>query len=229
MLYFKKTFIMKKYIGYIGAALMCLSILSCHKDDFNYPEGTVGVSTITNYPVFTRTGDNYVVVAKGSDFTDPGITAKEGNNMLKVTTTGTVNTSVAGVYTLSYSATNKDGFSATSSRTVIVTGPDATAAANDFSGTYLRASTGQVATFTKIGSGVYLVDNPGGAANVSLVAVAFNQVGDKIYLPSQISSDGLTTSSSNETSVAAGGNLTQFSWVILNTGYGTASRTFVKQ
>jgi len=221
---------MKKHIGFIGAVLMCLSIFSCQKDNFNYPEGTVGMSTITNFPVFTRTGSQYVVVAKGSTFTDPGIAAKEGTNDLKVTTTGTVNTSTVGVYTLNYSAVNKDGFSATSSRTVIVTSPDATAAANDFSGSYLRASTGQSAVWTKIGPGVYTVDNPGGAANVSLVAVAFNQVGNRVYLPSQISSDGLATSSSSETStVGSNGTLSQYSWVILNSGYGTALRTFVKQ
>ncbi len=221
---------MKKYIGFIGAALMCLSICSCQKDNFNYPEGTVGSSTITYYPVFTRTGSQYVVVTKGSTYTDPGITAKEGTNDLKVTTTGTVNTNAVGVYALTYSATNKDGYSATSSRTVIVTSPDATAAANDFSGSYLRASTGQSAVWTKIGSGVYLVNNPGGAANVSLVAVALNQVGNRVYIPSQISSDGQTTSSSNESATpGANGTLSQYSWVILNPGYGTALRTFVKQ
>lgn len=221
---------MKKYLGFIGAALMCLSIFSCQKDDFNYPEGTVGMSTITNFPVFTRKGSQYLVIAKGSSFTDPGIAAKEGTNDLKVTTTGTVNTNTVGVYTLNYSAVNKDGFSATSSRTVIVTSPDATATANDFSGSYLRASTGQSAVWTKIGPGVYTVDNPGGAANVSLVAIALNQVGNRVYLPTQISSDGLTTSSSNENSTAgANGTLSQYSWVISNPGYGPALRTFVKQ
>ncbi len=220
---------MKKYLKFIGAALLCVSIYSCQKDNFDYPEGNVGESTITNFPVFTMTGSKYVVVAKGGTYVEPGIVAKEGSNDLKVTTTGTVNTATAGVYTLNYSATNKDGFSAKASRTVIVTGPDATAAANDFSGTYLRASTGQVATFTKIGSGVYLVDNPGGAANVSLTAVAFNQVGNRVYIPSQISSDGLTTSSSSEVSTVVGGKLTAFSWVINNQGYGTALRNFVKQ
>jgi hypothetical protein len=221
---------MKKYIGFIGAALMCLSIFSCQKDNFNYPDGTVGVSTITYYPVFTRTGSQYVVVTKGGAYTDPGITAKEGTNDLKVTTTGTVNTNVVGVYPLTYTAVNKDGYSATSSRTVIVTSPDATAAANNFSGSYLRASTGQSAVWTKIGPGVYTVNNPGGAANVSLVAVALNQVGNRVYIPSQISSDGLTTSSSTESSTpGANGTLSQYSWVIINPGYGTALRTFVKQ
>src|SRR3982751_3549740 len=90
--------------------LVAISLFSaCNKkDDFNYPEGTVGRSKITNYPVFHITGNDVISVVKGNAFVDPGVTATEGTNTLPVTTTGTVNTGTVGLYELTYTATNKD-------------------------------------------------------------------------------------------------------------------------
>lgn len=220
---------MKKYIGFLGAALLCLSIISCNKKDFDYPEGTVGGSKITSYPTFTLTGGSVAVIGKGGTFTDPGVVAKEGTNEIKVTTSGTVNPNVAGVYFLTYSATNKDGYSASANRTIIVSSPDATAAANDFSGTYLRSATGYSAVWTKIGPGVYQVNNPGGAKDADGVLVyAFNQTGNTVKIIDQDSNIG-DVSSSDESFTVVGGKVTTYSWKILNAGYGTGLRTFVKQ
>lgn len=210
-------------------AFIAMGILfSCNKkDDFNYPEGTVGISKITYFPILTKKGGDYVVVPVGGTYSEPGVTAKEGTSDLTVTTSGTVNTSTPGVYTLTYSAVNKDGFSASTKRTVAVYSTDASAAANDLSGKYLRPATGASATWTKLAPGVYLIDNPGGAVGVNLQVIAFNPTGFTVTIPSQISSDGNTSSSS--TFVYTDGNPPTYKLIFLNPGYGTGTRTFVKQ
>ena len=208
--------------------LITISILSCNKkDNFNYPAGTVGISRITNFPILTLKGSSLVLVAKGGTYAEAGVTAKEGTTDLTYTTSGSVNVNTAGVYTLTYSAVNKDGFSASAKRTVVVYSTDATAAANDLSGVYLRAATGQVATWTKLASGVYQIDNPGGAAAVNLQVIAFNTTGFTVFIPSQISSDGNTTSSGAFT--YTNGTPPSYKVQILNPGYGTSLRSFVKQ
>lgn len=222
---------MKKYIGFIGLALICLSIVSCKKDNFNYPEGTVGSSKITYYPIVTLKGDQLMAVTKGSTFTDPGVDAIEGSNPIKATVKGSVDTNTPGVYTLVYTAVNKDGYSATTYRNVAVSAPDATAADNDFSGSYLRAATGVSSVWTKLVPGAYKVVNPGGAVGAdNIVVLVLNQTGLKITMPSQTASSG-TVSSTSETTTAgsAAGTLRQYTWVFLSPGYGTGVRTFVKQ
>lgn len=218
---------MKNCIKLITIFLFGIILISCNKkDDFNYPVGTVGTSTITIYPILTLAGDTYVTVPKGSVYSEPGITAKEGDKDLTVTTTGSVNTSTAGVYTLVYSAVNKDGFSASTKRIVVVYSTDASAAANDLSGKYARNTNGQIAVWTKIAPGVYKVFNPGGALGTNLTVVVFNQTGYQIFIPSQLGSDGSPTSSDLEDS--SGLPLT-YKWKIVNPGYGPSVRTFTKQ
>ena len=205
-----------------------MSMLSCNKDpDFNYPEGTVGISRITYFPIMTLKGSSIVLVQKGGTYTEAGVTAKVGSADVQYTTSGAVNVNTPGVYTLTYTAKNADGFSASARRTVVVYDTDAGAAANDLSGSYLRASTGQLAKWTKLGPGVYQIDNPGGAVGVNLQVIAVNPTGFTVSIPSQISSDGNTSSSSNFTYV--NGTPPSYTLIFLNPGYGTGVRSFVKQ
>jgi hypothetical protein len=220
---------MKKYIKYIGLVLVGIAAFSCNKDSFNYKPGYVGISKITVYPTITVTGDPYIYVAKGGTYTDPGAVAKIGTAEVKVTITGLPNTSVAGVYLESYTATNTDGFSASGTRTVVVYSTDAGAAAHDYSGTYLRASTGAVATWTKKAPGVYFVDNPGGAVGVNLQVIVFNQTGNTIFIPQQTAGGNPTSSSQESTTPGPNGTITAYSMEIINPGYGTSVRSFVKQ
>ena len=220
---------MKKTILYIGLILVTMTMFSCNKDNFNYPDGYVGRSKITSYPVITVTGATYLPVAKGGTFTDPGATASAGGQSLKVTVSGTVNTNTVGIYILNYTAVNADGFPASGTRYVVVYSTDATAQNNDFSGTYLRAATGVSAVWTKIAPGVYTVFNPGGAANTNLTVVTFNPTGNKITIPSQIAGGAATSSTTETTTPGAGGTLAGYSLIIINPGYGAGVRTFVKQ
>ena len=60
----------------------------------------------TTAPVVTVTGDTSVTVELGSTYSDAGATADGGET---VTTSGSVDTSTVGTYTITYSATDAAG------------------------------------------------------------------------------------------------------------------------
>jgi hypothetical protein len=221
---------MKKYINYlVMLTVSSLLLTACSKDNFKYKDGYVGSSKITTYPEITVKGEDYMIVAKGGSFTDPGATAKAGTADVKVSS-NTISTAAAGVYTITYTATNVDGFSASAIRHVIVYSTEASAQANDFSGSYARDINGSLAVWTKLVAGVYSVFNPGGAPGTDLTVIVFNNTGNKIFIPQQDASDGSPTSSSSEASTSGpGGTLSGYSMKIVNPGYGTSVRNFVKQ
>ncbi|MNR25429.1 hypothetical protein D3C85_1425820 [compost metagenome] len=171
-------------------------------------------------------GDKYVAVAKGATYTDAGATAVAGTSTIEVKTTGLPNTATAGVYLITYSATNSDGFAATATRSVVVYDTKADAVANDFSGNYLRAATGTITKWTKLAPGAYLVNNPGGAAAGTTVnVIAINPTGNTIDIPQQNTDSGPWGSNTESKDLITG----NYSWAVENPGYGTAVRTFVKQ
>jgi hypothetical protein len=91
----------------------------------------------------------------GGTFTDPGIIATEGGADIPYTTDGSVNTGEVGVYDLTYTAVNKDGFPASLTRTVIIYSTESSGAANDLSGMCVPRMVRS--TWTKIAPGVYTV------------------------------------------------------------------------
>src|SRR6476646_3046589 len=124
---------MKKIFLFLCAAAM---LSSCSE------ENTGGVSRITNYPTFALVGDNVIFVHQGDAFVDPGVTVTEGSAEIPYTTSvsgafqggTTLDTSVPDIYTITYTATNQDGFSGSTTRTVIVA--DTGDLINDISGLY---------------------------------------------------------------------------------------------
>ena len=222
---------MKKIIIFSFLALAFLA--SCTQKSIIDNADQVGISKITYYPILTVKGDPYVFLASGTAFTDPGATAVAGSATVSVVATGTVNTTTPGVYLVTYTATNKDGFSASASRFVVVYSTDASAAANDLSGNFARSTNGSIATWTKMAPGVYKVFNPGGAPGTSLTIIAFNPTGFVIHVPSQPDSGGTTTSCTNAAGTAdiiyAPGPPAKYAWHVVNPGYGTSLRTFTKQ
>ena len=120
----------------------------------------------TTAPVVTVTGDNPVTVELGSTYTDAGATATDASGSATVVTSGTVDTSAVGTYTLTYTATDASSNSVTATRTVNVvdtTAPvitlngassldvelgasyaDAGATASDISGPVTVVTTGQL-------------------------------------------------------------------------------------
>ena len=197
--------------------------ISCKKDNFNYPEGKVGISKITYYIDIAPKGAALKVINKGDTYTDEGAISTAGGKDAPYKPSGTVNSAVPGIYVIDYAATNEDGFSSSAYRTVVVMDPAATT--KDLSGTYTRSTNGRASVWTKTAPGVYSVTNPGGAAVPPISVVVVNYSGNNIAIPQQETSAG-TFSSSNGIYNPAGPS---YSWNIANGGYGQQSRTFNKQ
>ena len=124
-------------------------------DDTPTPPDTV-------FPVITILGDNPATVELGSTYTDAGATSDGGET---VSSSGTVDTSTVGTYTITYSATDAAGNTSTATRTVNVvdtTAPVFTSSAS-FSAQENQTSIGtvtatdlQAITFTISGSDILI-------------------------------------------------------------------------
>ena len=104
-----------KVIKYWLIVVSVFFLYSCEKE-------TEGLSRVTYFCNLTLLGDATEIVSLGGVYTEPGWIADENgvdvSNNVEVT--GTVNTSVAGLYRLTYSSFNSDGFAKTAVRQVIV-------------------------------------------------------------------------------------------------------------
>ena len=89
-------------------------------------DSTEGYTQITYYPKITILGETITQVPIGTTYVDEGVEAVEGDRDItsSVVTINNVDTSEAGIYYITYSATNVDGFSASVTRTVAVYDPD---------------------------------------------------------------------------------------------------------
>lgn len=108
---------MKKLIFTTLSAILLLSLAGCHKIT------TEGVTRTTYYPVISLDGGT-VILATGSSYVEPGYSATlNGEDVTsQVEVKNNIDNTTPGQYKVSYSAMNSDGFSATSSRDVIVVG-----------------------------------------------------------------------------------------------------------
>ncbi|QHT65987.1 DUF5011 domain-containing protein [Rhodocytophaga rosea] len=152
---------------------------------------TEGLSRITTFADIQVTGDELAIVTLGQPYTDPGATAVENGKSVTVTTEGEVDVNTAGIYTITYSATNSDGFPNEASRLVAVLPPLPDEVKNmDLSGQYVR--TGNFATVEKLADGLYYMTNVGGLAAPSpIVGVYFLHTGPTtIDVPHQPTSVG---------------------------------------
>jgi len=217
-----------RYFKIFIPLLSFLFLAGCaKKETFNNTADKVGISRVIYFPIVSLNGERYVYVAVGTPYTEEGVEAKVGDADVPFTTEGTVDTNTPGVYTLTYTAANSDGFTSSVVRTVAVYSTDASAAANDFSGSYARSTNGSLAVWTKVAPGVYSVFNPGGAPGTNLTVVVFNATGNTIKIPPQQTNDGNVTTSSEE--LYTPGSPAKFQWKIANPGYGTGLRMFTKQ
>jgi hypothetical protein len=103
-------------IKIMAIALATVTFASC--DD----ETTAGYDRITYYPSITVLGDATILWPKGVAFADPGYYAEmQGEDFTsQVQLAGLPNVNKPGAYTITYSAVNADGFSASAKRTVYV-------------------------------------------------------------------------------------------------------------
>ncbi|MHB8648105.1 MAG: DUF5011 domain-containing protein, partial [Thermomicrobiales bacterium] len=87
---------------------------------------STAVAADTTPPVVTLVGDAAMQITVGDTFTDPDATATDtvdGDLTAKIKETGTVDTTTAGLYTLTYSATDAAGNTGSVSRVVTVLAP----------------------------------------------------------------------------------------------------------
>jgi hypothetical protein len=174
---------MKKLI-HLFYLLTAILFFACNKTDFHNTDDKVGISRVTHFPIFNMSGDKYMSVVLGSTYTEPGVTATEGSADIPVTTSGTVDVNTVGVYTISYSATNKDGFSNSIKRTIAVI-PSAEVPGTDISGKYANVgSFSYVATIQKLAPGFYVSDNVwGGSSSAVVASYLITSDGTNIILP----------------------------------------------
>lgn len=114
------------------ALFLCLSAgILCSCED----ETSQDHSVITYYISFDMSGDKVMKIPVGTAYQEPGVVAMEGEEDVtsKMVTTGSVDGNSVGIYPITYSATNSDGFGSSISRTVMVYDP---AVETDISGNY---------------------------------------------------------------------------------------------
>lgn len=125
---------MKKIIYSLFVCLTLVFVFVSCNDKTSYDD-----SKITYYVTFAIKGDQTMLVPVGTTYTDPGVKAMEGDKDVTstMTTTGTVNSNKIGLYPVTYSAINADGFASAATRTVVVYDPTVK---TDISGTYTLAA-----------------------------------------------------------------------------------------
>ena len=112
--------------------MIVLGFTSCNDDNDELTD-----SRLTYYVNLELQGDEMMLVPIGTKFTDPGCKAtlagEDYTSNVLVEGASDVNPNQVGFYDINYSAVNKDGFSASVSRTVVVYDPSVTAS---IAGTY---------------------------------------------------------------------------------------------
>jgi hypothetical protein len=119
-----------KYLSLFFVALIVL-FSGCEKST-----STEDLSTITHFVTFELEGGDVLIIEKGEEYVEPGYTALEGETDVtsNVQVSGEVGESL-GVYELTYSAVNEDGYSSSTTRQVVVYDP--TSPEDDISGEYV--------------------------------------------------------------------------------------------
>jgi hypothetical protein len=211
-----------KRILLIIAFLSLVVLQACEKED------TKNVSTTLRVPVLELEGDEFMSVAVGATFTEPGAkyTGEDGATVTLQPASNTVNTAAPGIYEVTYSKKSASGiFESEAKRLVAVAYQENPV---DYSGTYLRPATGISATVTRVAPGFYQVQNPGGSPGHGAVTVYFIETALNQFVGPLQHEDIGGVGDIEITDIQF--TLTGASWRIINNPYyGTATRTFVKQ
>lgn len=147
---------MKKSLYLIVCAAAIFVLGSCQKLT------TEGVTRTTYYPVLGLEGDDPYVIVKGQSYVEPGFTATLNGEDVSdgVTVSSNVDNSTPGIYSVTYSAVNEDGFSASISRDVYVLNPggiDNVYSSDCYMGS--RAYSGLPIVITQVAADTYMVED----------------------------------------------------------------------
>ncbi|MBL3656869.1 immunoglobulin-like domain-containing protein [Fulvivirga sediminis] len=163
-----------------AAVTLCIS---CDDD-------TDDVSFITTYPDFEIQGGTYLSIVSGNSYEDAGAIATEGENQLEVTSSGSVDSDTPGLYTITYTATNSDGYDGSAQRVIAVTEEDVSS--EDLSGPYLSGS--RSVNYEQRASGLYYGENLWADSN-GVSGYFLHTEGSTILVPQQDSPFGAYTGS----------------------------------
>jgi hypothetical protein len=94
----------KKIIMILLVGCFAFATVSCDKESKD-------LTSVTEWPVFEFKGDAIMALTVGTTFVDPGVTAQYASTgqAATVTTIGSVNTSVPGIYRLNYESKDVSG------------------------------------------------------------------------------------------------------------------------
>ncbi len=212
---------MKSYILYLKIFFIVTMLLSCQEDE------TDNLSIVTTYPQLSFNGRAVIAHPVGTPYTDDGVTATIGDAPVEYETEGSVDdvNTVGGIHSISYTATNAEGYSVTITRQVVIVDPTADAGV-DLSGEYIRNATGVVVTVEKAGPNLYSHSNVGGFAGTVLDVYFVHVEGTELVIPLQVAP---ASSVAVESIPGSGGILIDaFQWKINAAGFGVGNRLFEK-
>ena len=221
---------MKKLLILITASLFTLS--ACESD--NAPNPTVnGNSKVVSvsYPEIILIGPQFIYIPVGGTYTEQNATLIDdvtGGSSIVGPTMSELDVSTEGMYEIRYEAANGNGFLASASRYVLVlnwTPPAGLDPNYDISGDYLRAATGVITHVIKMDNGLYITSHVGGSTPVPAYMVTPDEL--SIDIPQQNTIGGLAISSNSE--VFSSGPPITFTYRLAASGFGTGTRTFVRQ
>lgn len=113
---------MKKFLIHsLAVCMVALAFVACNDDNDELTD-----KRVTYYPTVILEGDNYIVLDKGSVYEEPGYYAEmQGEDATaEVEVKSNLNMNKSGVYSITYSLTNVDGFSSVQERTIVVLDPN---------------------------------------------------------------------------------------------------------
>lgn len=221
-----------KNLVLIAGLVLILGLGSCKKKDEAVSE-TVEVK----YTEITLKGNEYVSVPVGGTYSDPGATAKDPydgsvKDISPLEGGDAPDYSTPGMYPVIYEATNKYGFKSQKVRWIAVTN---VSSSEDVSGVYRRSTNKGPMNVVKVATGIYYSDNVGGvpvAGSNPVIAdpgfvykTYFVQTNDTtIIVPVQpwIAGDIYC----NSTKLRKSSSDTTIAWIVRNSSFGTALRTF---
>jgi hypothetical protein len=177
-----------KYLIRCTFLWMLIFLFSCNKYTIVDTPTQVGISTVTNYVVFTLNGPEVQSLVVGTAYTDPGAKAEANGQPVQYATSGTVDINTVGFYPITYSAVNKDGYSSSITRYVAVLAEAAQPGVN-LTGTYTNVgSLALTADISLVAPGVFYTTNAwGGASAFVLPMYFFCTDGVNITVPTQAS------------------------------------------
>lgn len=224
-----------KSLNILAVFLILSSILSvsCEKDENVKSKPTFWPNIIVN-------GDEFVIVPVGTTYEDASATVTVNGAPIPFETESDVDDSEVGAYTVTYTAENEDGISASATRTVIVVDEDALD--DDLTGTYQRSTNVPRSVWAKDPDKLYTYtsNNPGGVNNnppFNIPFTIYNVAPGIVCVPTQsfgsIAPFYCTTSAGGSknipfnTSAAVG--QTAYAWFLNGPNFSAVVRTFVKR